>query len=46
LQQLFYQVNSVQVADAYQDDRQVARDGKAPKPGLTQPVPGEMLIIA
>ena len=40
MQHLFYQVNAVKVADAYQNDWQVARDGKAPKPGLTQTVAG------
>ncbi len=40
LQHLFYQVDAVQVADAQQDDRQIARDGKTPKPGLAKLVAG------
>ena len=40
LQHLFDQVDAVQVADAQQDDRQIARDGKAPQPGLTKLVAG------
>ena len=40
LQHLFCQLNAAQITDAQQDDRQIARDGETPQPGLPQMVAG------
>ncbi len=40
LQRLLDQVDTVEIADAQQDDRQIARNGKAPQSGLSQLVAG------
>ena len=40
LQHLFNQVNAIPIADSEQNDRQITRDDKAPKAGLTKLVAG------